>query len=787
MTPASAMQSDPITILRAIAFGTGAVSPESLVGIGDEEARAWLKSSPEDALKLLGEPPAVVRLRKHGISVEKLNDELRASIDACASLARRERGADDHACGVLQLILGARLTVSSQDLSWLVPGRSVAQLVAAARDLAAGRLDPVNEVKPATLARLLLSPRVLAISDPWTKGVVARVIRSSLLQLSPARTLAVTAQVRIVSAMALAACGEDEFESEAILEAAGISEGLWKRMRDELQSESGATSMFAVAGGEPDFERLQALEGFARAANWLGFRFDPAHMRVRVQAERDLPQAKDPWVRLACVRAIAGDAAATDLLAGLGPARSHRARVLAGLLAARALNSPDAVAALDEEFRVHGGDGLAPRAFRALFEAAHVRGSLEAVPAKLDGWLLRAAEAYAADPRSVRELRSDDPFIACLVAGVNSGIECLKPFKREVKEELARRRREKLRSSGRLWLVELVDHCRGHAAAPERWDGGRDALTPEDCAFIGRLIAVSASDGDESKDWYAPQRLPLEASREFRMREAAFACGHHPREEFVADVEAQRRRVEAAVLDLGLPEDRVSRLRTVIARASQAVIEGPDGSAEDPRVLAAFRSADASALRSHIERARVRLPHRSVPYALVGPVSAAAILVGAACALWMAIDVAAVFGSAPSGSAPSRTPAASEPPPISLADTGLDVAIKEGITRSSKAVEKFLPEVEAMPGDDGGLTDLEARTLLDRVQRYLDGLPTGSRLFGSETDLITPVTVVAKREEGGSRFDPRATVKKWDAVDFKRYAFSIFLENRSAAGEAGAP
>jgi hypothetical protein len=464
--------------------------------------------------------------------------------------------------------------------------------------------------------------------------------------------------------------------------------------------------------------------------------------------------------------------------------------VLDGLLAARALSSPEAVAAFDEEFRIHGGDGLAPRVFRAVFEAVHVRGSPEAVPAKLDGWLARAVEAYAADPRSVRELRSDDRFIACLVAGTNSGIECLKPFRKELKEELARRRREKLRSSGRLWLVELVDHCRGHSAAPERWDGGRDALTPEDCAFVGRLIAISAPEGDESKDWYAQQRLPLEASLEFRLREAAFACGHHPREEFVADVDAQRRRVEAAVVDLGLPEDRASRLRTVIARASHAVIEGPDGSAEDPRVLAAFRSADAGALRSHIERARVRLPHRSVPYALVGPVSAVAILVGAACALWMAIDVAAAFGPAPSGPASTRATVAFEPLTISLADTGLDMGAGK-VTRTSKVVQTFLPEIKASPGEDVGLTDLEARTLRDRIKRYLDGLPSGSRLVDGPPDLITPVTVAAKRDEpaGDAPFAPEATVKKWAPADFKRHRFFITIGPGPppATGEAVAP
>jgi hypothetical protein len=782
------MQSDPSTILRAIAFGSGVVRPEALVGIGDAEARAWLKSSPEDALKLLGEPTAGVRLRKYGISVEKLNDELRASIDACVSRARREQGADEFACCVCQLILGARLTVASQDLSWLVPGRSAAQLVAAARDLSVGRLEPVNEVKPASLARLLLSPRVLAIGDPWTKNVVARAIRSSLIQLSPSRALTVTAQVRVVAAMALTACSEDEFELEAILEAAGIPEGLWHRIRDEVQSESGVASIFAGTGGEPDFERLQAHEGFARAANWLGFRFDPAHMRVRVLAEREMPQAKDPWVRLACARAMAGDVAMTDLLAELGVARASRARVLAGLVDTRTLGEPDAITVLDEEFRVHGGDGLASRAFRALFQSIHVQRSLEpkAVPAKLDVWLAGASEGFAADPRSMRELKSDSHFLACLVAGLHSGIECLKPFRREAKEELSRRRREKLKSSGRLWLVELVDHCRSRSTTPEHWDGGREALTPEDCAFVGRLIAMSATEGEESKDWYCEQRLPLEASLEFRLREAAYAGGFHSREDFVADVEAQRRRVEAAAIDLGLPGDRIDRLRTMITRAAQALVEGPDRSAEDSRVLAAFRNADAGALRGQIERARVRLPYRSVPYSLIGPLSAAAIFVCVGCALWMVIDIAAATGPALPRPTPPGTATFIEPTTVDLPQYGLGVA--PPVTRSSVVVATFLPEIKGGQVAIDGLTDLEARTLRDRVQKFLDGLPNGSQLVGGARTLTTPITVVVKRNGVGTPFKQGATVRQWGSPDFKRWSFELTIEPRAGTPTgAGVP
>jgi hypothetical protein len=762
------MQNDPSTILRAIAFGTGTASPEALAGIGEPEARAWLKSSPEDALKLLCEPDSVSRLRKQlGLSVEKFNEELRAAIDARVGRARQEQGADDRARCVLRLLLGARLTVASQDLSWLVPGRSQAQLLAAARDLAAGRLEPVHDVKPASIARLLLSPRVLAISDAWTKDVVAGAIRSSLVQLSPAHALTVTAQVRVAAAMALVACGDDEFECEAILEAAGMPESLWKRIQSEVQAESGPASLFAPGGGEPDFDRLQSSEAFARAASWLGFRFDPAHMRVRVQAERDLPQARDPWVRLACVRAIGGDAVATDLLAGLGAARTQRAVVLAGLVKAGALRAPDAVTALEEEFSVHGGEGLAPRAFRSLFEAIHVRGSLGAAPEKLDAWFARAREAYAADPRSVRELKSDDAFLVGLVAGLQAELECLKPFRREVKDELDRRRREKLRSSGRLWLVELVDRCRDLPKSPEQWDGGRDALTPEDVALVGTLIARSTSEGDESKEWYATKRLPLEASLEFRLREAAFACGCHPRDDFVADVEAQRMRVEAAVTGLGLPEDRLARLRTVISRAARAVVEGPDRSAEDPRVLAAFRSADANAIRDHAERAKVRLPHRSVPYSLVGPVSATAIAVCAACAVWMFIDVVAAFAAAPLPVAASRRAASLTP--LEVNGGGVGLVFDTPLKRSDLVVKTFLPEIDSTKDGDKGLTDIEFRALFERVKAWLGGYEPGSKLIIGGSALTLPVELGVSRDR--SDVVPDSTERTWSADAFKRHDF----------------
>jgi hypothetical protein len=147
-------------------------------------------------------------------------------------------------------------------------------------------------------------------------------------------------------------------------------------MLREIKGGTGAGSLFA-AGVAPDYERLEKNPRFKEAAERLGYRFQPAVMRLRGQLERDLPGLTDPWVRWVHEEALGSGPdgeRALSLLQQLGPARKERSAVLDGLLRSGGIRSGRAERVVQSEIPATGGS-LEIRVFRALFMAVRVSGS----------------------------------------------------------------------------------------------------------------------------------------------------------------------------------------------------------------------------------------------------------------------------------------------------------------------------------------------------------------------------------------------------------------------------
>jgi hypothetical protein len=739
------MSTSTLDQLEAHLFGAEATPTEAVVGIGDAELRAMLAARPAVALRLLHDEEANRRLRRLGLRIERAVDELRAAIDGAATAAAQSGAIDPSAAAFMRLFLASALKLDGQPAHWMIAsdvGEGRRREIIGS--LAAGRFDEARGLQPAVVLRLLLEPRFAALRDPWSRGVAADAVRAALAGISTDGSVPLLAQVRCAALMAAERCRDDDFELEELLAAAGIDAPSHDRMLREIKGGTGAGSLFA-AGVAPDYERLEKNPRFKEAAERLGYRFQPAVMRLRGQLERDLPGLTDPWVRWVHEEALGSGPdgeRALSLLQQLGPARKERSAVLDGLLRSGGIRSGRAERVVQSEIPATGGS-LEIRVFRALFMAVRVSGSMPAVPDKLRNWFLRAEGAYVSGASS---LEAQEAVLARLVGALKDEPEnaLLRSFRDEVKRELASRELDAAREAGRSWLVALVDWARANPTDPTAWDGRRGVLIAEDV----RRLAAWLERG-QAKDWF---KAPLDDAEEFRMKEAAFAVGKLGEPEFRTELaERVRSLVDGAA---ALNAEERSTLRELVEQCMREVLR-PGSAAPSARVLEAFRRLDPREMLRAAERPAVVLPRGSRPVPLVGAIAGSAMAIVAIALGCLAWDFrpwhVASAAAPPASTAPTLEPWSAN---VALDSGWRSLPGGAGYWRRLKADDelftRFVPPEPGRAMQGGDVTSADAQAWCDRFQKHLAVVDQGGKVEVGGTTL--------ERYEASIRL-PRATAE----------------------------
>jgi len=717
------MSTSTLDQLETLLFGAESSAADSLVGTEDAVLRALLAARPAVALRLLHDDEANRRLKRLGLRLERCIEELRAAIDGAASEAVRSGAIDPASAAYMRLFLASALRLDGQPAHWMIAsdlGDGRRREVISA--FAVGRFDEARGVRPAAVLRLLLEPRFAALRDPWSRGVVSDAIRAALSGISTDGSVPLVAQVRCAALMAIERCRDDDFEFEEILAASAIDAASHDRMLREIKGGAGAASLFAP-GGVPDYERLERNSLFKEASERLGYRFQPALMRLRGQLERDLPSLSDPWVRWVHEEAMgSGDGGdrALAMLQQLGPARKERSAVLDGLLRSGMIRHTRAEGIVQSEIPAMGGS-LELRVFRTLFIAVRVTGAMTAVPDKLRNWFARAEGAYVA---SASSLNAQEPVLARLVGALKDEPtnEPLRAFRDEVKRVLAARDLDAARDAGRSWLVELVDWVRANPTDPTAWDGRRGVLTAEDVRRLAGWI-----DKSQAKDWF---KASLDGPEEFRMKEAAFATGKFGEPEFREELAHRVRSIVDGAA--ALPSEECSVLRELVERCMKEVLR-PGSAAPAARVLEAFRRLDAREMLRAAERPPVTLPKGSRPVPLVGPVTASALAVVAVAVCCLAWDFRPWHVASVDAPAIVAGPAVAPWNPNATLDSGWQ-ALPGGagywrrVKGDDPLFKSFVPPIQGAEAEAADVTHADAIAWCDRFAKYLGVTDSGGKV-----------------------------------------------------------
>lgn len=605
----------PCVIRAYLADGDDALLPD-FIGLGIPPVAQWFLANPDEAFSQLHDEGRMKRLKAAGLSNHHFAEQLTAAIDATVSRLGGTLDPSERAAARLLAASAGKLTaVHGQWM--LMPDLPADQRRVAVAALADGRFDAVRGIDPAQLVCLAAQPwcSQLRGARQWFAGATAEAVRRGLDRIAGGGSSAIT-RLNVCLVHAASCIGdEDDFELRELAEAAGLTDAELHAMRAEVSGRATPAHVLRPGTGTRDAAALAQHAAFRRAREWLGFDLDLNALDEIDRLCAELPAVTDQWVRWAFSSAMVGPAweRMLGLLVGLGDGRKSREAVLAAARRSGLLAGKAAEEAFRAETAAVAGGGYELRVFSQLFEQELKGRQAPGNVAAIISWYERARADYFADASALgrlptvggvlRELRGheDLPYwLGDLVAG-------LADF--EWKEMLAEAER-----GGHGWIVRLVEQVIPQREDPRLSERVR-ALLPADDLGLLRELARRAAPGS-SPPWYA---LRLDAGADFRMREAAFACGFLGEPEFKAAIAAHAKPIwdnqEAS-------PDEAKTLKALCTRCGRSMLGRLRDAEPRLRTLESFRRSD---WRGMLEAERVEasgLPLRSVPTAILSPVAA---------------------------------------------------------------------------------------------------------------------------------------------------------------------
>lgn len=741
----------------------------------EDVVRRVLTSRPDLGFRLVHEPSWQDRLRDAGFRIEDFTEPLVSAIDAVIAEAGNGRP-DEFTIAASRLLAASVLRWGGARGDWLVPASMpLADRRAAVESMREGKFAVASSLPPSALARLLLEPASSAFASgrgKWLSDVTAAAVRTSVARLVSQARPGSALQVRLCTVHAAVLLADAEsLDRDDLLAAAGLDRAALSRIESELRGGTGAAALASKGSRAPDVAALRRFPEFQRAADWLGFRFDPAVLELVAVLEQELDLIADPWVRLVATEALGGVASerVIELLTTAGSARGDRFNCLSIASEAGLLSGDEARRIVAKELQDRGAVGTPARLFSVVFALRSDAPGLASIPPEVVEWYRRAESCYFRDPDSCRSFPDPAPLLESMIAG-NAVPQALSAVAAAHADALVRSARASAEAAGRTWLFDFVQRCASLPRDPSMWDAGRGVLLEEDHGVLRDLVRAMRE--QPAQRWYA---IVLPKAREYRFAESAHALGVLPPGEFRRLVDRAAARVLAAE---GLVPDDRQRLERHVARI-QAYLAGASG-ATSPRssALDAFRREDARDLLRAEETPDIALPHNPVPTSIASPAAVAAWAVAASMALVLLGQLLLGGSRLPASVADPSVDRAAVAEPASVRSRAWEPAagwapirLPHGVSVQLPAGElrRLLPVLPSDRLDASILTIAEAQELVARLAEEIKSFPDGARIVASSSPVAADRLIVRLPrgiDETGEAVDPPSPM--WKERDVAR-------------------